>query len=664
MIERRADRLLDVVVLGLASWTLVYQLCFVAELGVVSAVVLEVVVIVAAVMWLHRLPRPRGSTVRPSHGIGVPPWLRLALIVVPMVAALVFATYGAAWWLSWSLWFLSALLAVAMAWRWWPGELAGSPAPRSGGGAAWVVLLCVVVAALLSLLIVVPDADDTNYVHLSNWIAANGEFPHRDTLHGDQIYPALYWPPVDSYPALTGAIGYVTGIASPDLVYIVVPPTFAALSVLAMWRLMRCWRVVSPTLGLVLALTFLICDGQRDRLVPNYGGGYSTSAAGAFFLARMWQGKVLFICLVVPLLYVYVRRHLREPSLRSTVLLAGGSVAGVGVSTSAMFVVPLLVAATLLPVAVREPRRAGLTFLAGAVYPLLAGIVTIAVGGRTPDDFNDEQINPEVQSHFVLGVGLYGVLGLLGALVCWWAIRDPVGRLMAAGASVAAAVVFAPGIGYLTYDLSGLSRTQWRLIWILPIGALVGAMLATAFLAIRSVRWQAVAAAVGAASLVATAVPLWSQSNHATLDFASWKFDEPDRQIVDMIVEHSRPGDVVVLPEQTAWALASLQLRVRAVTTRGFYTEALSAEPGFHAETRLRLLAFADNHYVPADLAELRGDLRQLGVDMVCLRRPEQLANPEFTETAEEMLREIGYGPVAETWLMRCYRSHMVGTHS
>lgn len=657
MIDRQADRLLDLAVLGLASWTLVYQLCFVAKLGVVPAVVLEAIVVVAAVL-LRRLPHPGTVRAATARADGTPPELRVVLVALPMVAAVVFAMYGAVWWLSWALWCGAALLALAMAWRLWPavpGRLEGPPARPSGRSAGWVVLLCVATAAVLALLIVVPDADDTNYVHLSNWIAANGDFPHRDTLHGDQIFPALYWPPVDSYPALTGAIGYVTGIASQDLVYLVVPPTFSALAVLALWRLLRCWRVVSPTLGLVFALVFLIADGQRDRYAPDaYSGGYSTSSAGAFFLSRMWQGKVLFICLVVPLLYVYVRRHLRESSWRSGILLAGAGVAGVGLSTSAIFVVPLLVFAVLLPVAVREPRRAGATFLVGAAYPLLAGVVTLSVGGRTPDRFYEGQIEPEVQSHFVLGVGVYGVLGMLGALVCWWAIKEPVGRIMAAGATVVAAVIFAPGIGHLTYDLSGLSRTQWRLIWILPIGALVGAMLATAFLAIRRLRWQVVAAALGAVTLVMTAIPLWSQENHATLDFATWKFSQRDRQLVDMIVEHSRPGDVVLLPEQPAWALSSLQLRARPVITRGFYSDALSSEPGFHGDARQRLLGFVESTRVPTSLDQLDADLRRLSVDLVCVRRPQQVPAPNTAMLALRMFREVGYEPVAQTTSIRC----------
>ena len=51
-----------------------------------------------------------------------------------------------------------------------------------------------------------PDADDTQYVHLSTWIAERGEFPLRDTLFSDEVFPAIIYPPISSFEALVGAL--------------------------------------------------------------------------------------------------------------------------------------------------------------------------------------------------------------------------------------------------------------------------------------------------------------------------------------------------------------------------------------------------------------------------------------------------------------------------
>ena len=50
---------------------------------------------------------------------------------------------------------------------------------------AWAIGL-----AVLSLYLARSDGDDTHYVHLATWVAANHEFPLRDVLFTDQQLPA------------------------------------------------------------------------------------------------------------------------------------------------------------------------------------------------------------------------------------------------------------------------------------------------------------------------------------------------------------------------------------------------------------------------------------------------------------------------------------------
>ena len=65
---------------------------------------------------------------------------------------------------------------------------------------------------------------------------------------------------------------------------------------------------------------------------------------GSFWLARMWQGKVIFVAVLVPLLLALLLEHAERPSRRGVVLLVAAGVAAVGLTTTAMFVVPVLAA--------------------------------------------------------------------------------------------------------------------------------------------------------------------------------------------------------------------------------------------------------------------------------------------------------------------------------
>ena len=82
--------------------------------------------------------------------------------------------------------------------------------------------------ALFSLFLVRPDADDTQYVHLSTWIAVHGEFPLRDTLFSDEVFPAIIYPPLSSFEALIGSVAGLFGLSAASMTYLLAAPVATA----------------------------------------------------------------------------------------------------------------------------------------------------------------------------------------------------------------------------------------------------------------------------------------------------------------------------------------------------------------------------------------------------------------------------------------------------
>lgn len=651
MLARGADSVLDACVIGLASWTLSYQLCLITRWGARTAAVVAAVVAISTLLAL-RLVRDRESEGESAPDAAVRRAGRrwhLFVVPVPIVAAALFAFSDGPWRVVWSVWFLAALLGLFVAHQRWA---VATTAHRFGAG-GWFVVALAGAASYLSLVVLRPDLDDVHYVHLSTWIAQHGRFPLRDTLFGDQSLPALYWPPIDSYPALNGTIGMLLGISAPTVVYLVVPPIATTLAVLAMWRLMRAWKVPAPALAVGLGLVFLLWDAQTGFRL-DYPGTWRTTA-GNFFLARMWQGKVVFCCLAVPLLYVYLQRYVTRPDRRTLVLLVAVSVASVGLTTSAVFVVPLLALGALAPVAFRLPWRALAGCAAAAGYPLSAGVVILAVDGHTPDRYVKDQIRSDQLAHFVLGAGAFGALGLLAALLAWRMIGDPVGRVMAAGAALLAAIVYAPGVGDLIYDVTGLTRTQWRLMWILPLGSLVGALAVGVANALRG-RTMRYAAVVAIGVVFATAgTSIWSTTNQATIAAPRWKMWQVDIDDAADVARITGPGDVVLIPERTALALAVTDAKVAQVSPRALYTGALHDHPGGYAEERMRLQSFADNRLDPLAWATLQADIRLLGVDLVCVRPASAVRNDDLAAAAATFLHDHGFTAVLHGRDLVCY---------
>ncbi|MGH3113358.1 MAG: hypothetical protein ACRDOP_07820, partial [Gaiellaceae bacterium] len=279
-IARASDALLDFLVLAFAAWTVIYHVCLVLHVDAVWAAVVQALALIPCGWLAFRRPRPAPSA-SPDEERSPGSHRRIAAVgVVNMSAALVagalFAFTSMPWDVVWLLWVAAAGAAVILTILRPPGwivddvrEKAPGDGRRDGPSPAWpatlVVLLWAAGLGTLSLFLVNVSGDDTQYVHLSSWIAAHGEFPLRDTLFSNQVFPAVIFPPLSSFEALVGTLAGGSGLAVPDLVYLVVAPLGSALSVLATWRLLRSWSVRMVGLSLSVAMVFLLMDAHGHR---------------------------------------------------------------------------------------------------------------------------------------------------------------------------------------------------------------------------------------------------------------------------------------------------------------------------------------------------------------------------------------------------------------
>ena len=496
-----ADGLLDVAVVLLASWTVVYHASLLLGLRSTPALLVEAaVLLLGAAAWVAvtgSRPRPSPDLTRPHPAGASLRWDRTVLVTV--VAAAVGALAMALdvpWVLVWPAWLVAGVAGTACALT--RLRVSGpEPGPVPGPSAleSWIVIVCTLGLAAFSMVILRPNPDDLFYVNWSQWVAAHGEFPLRDTLYSDLGYPLANWPPVASYDGLVGAVAHLLGTSAGNVVYIVVPPVATGLAVLALWRLLRAWGVEHRVVALLAALAFLLVDGTESYASP-----------GNLFATRLWQGKVILACVLVPVLLVHLLRQTERPSRSGLGFLFLCGAAAVALSTTAIFLVPVVAAAGAAPL-VRTSRRAALAaFAAAAAYPVGAGIVTLALGGRSADDFGirrQYRFDPSWFGHQVFLTGPMALLAvgavLLGALL----VPHPAARLTTGVAVVLVGLTFVPGFTRLTYDVVGLGPTLWRLTWACTVAALVGAGASWVAGRLRRSRRTAVAAGLAGVLLLA-----------------------------------------------------------------------------------------------------------------------------------------------------------------
>ena len=669
--ERLVDLLLDAAVVGFGTWTLAADVAVATSGRAWLALLLWAVAMVPGawlVLALHRA-RASGAGLRggtPAGGPGVAldgsapgaivRWARWRTAAVAVCVAS--ASYAAvrvalpggppAWLAIWVPALLAAVAGLSAAAFSGRGsarrDVSDDDAARDGGdrGSPFASLLVLGVAAglgVFSLFVLRPDADDVYYVNRAQWVADHGTLPTRDTLFSDQVYVALEHPQVTSYEGLAGAVAHVLHRPAGDIVYYVVPPLATFLATLALWRLLRAWRVRLPLVALGIALLFLVM------------GGADHTSFGNFFLGRMFQGKVLFVAAVVPLLFALLTEWSRRPTRPGLALLVLTGVAAVGLTSTAVLLVPLIAVAGLLPLALRRPRAVLVGGAGVALYPLATALVIrVDRGGQGAGDFAPQGFtDPTHVFGQVFGHSALTGIALFAVLAGWLLLRRPWGRVVATASALLMVLALAPGLLRAVGDrlATGSSAVLWRLLWVVPAAALVGA-LATAGAVRRAPRLVSAVPPLALAALILWAgVPIWSDSNAAQLTASpAWKVDPAALDAARIIAARSPAHGNVLAPSDVSGALAVLTTRVHTVDPRDDYVRS-GGGAGFDQSER-RVLDALESGGVAAganDPAVIA--LQDLDVRLACLDPGQRLA--------ETVLADAGFTPAFVAGAVTCY---------
>lgn len=602
----RADALLDALLAAFASWTLVYHACVTLRLGTTVALIAFLPVLAVAVTWSLRAGTPRERFVpRPEPRRDAPPLLHLAGAALALAGAVLFAYFKSdvAWTVPWALWIAAAGCGVAaVLWRRGAEAVVGDERFERAGTLAWVL-----VCAALALLILNPDDDDSYYLQLTGWIAETGVFPVRDVFFSDQVLPALYWPPAGSWDPLLGSLARLTGLSAPSVAYYVAGPAVAGLAVLALRRLLRSWAVPSTLLALSVAIGFLLCFAATNPMF------------GSFFVGRSWQGKTALLIVLVPVLLAQLHDYGRTPSATGLARLALLGVAAVGLSTTGIFLVPLIAFACMAALALQDRIAAALGLVAAAAYPVGAAVVTKLTGGRVPDIYVDADVVAGDLVHLTLYRGTVAAVAVAAILIAPALIPRRLAARMVAAIVLLVGVLYTPGVPLAIFHVTDLGRVLWRLMWAVPVAALVGT------LAVRLVpdRFPPLLRLVPAVAIVAalalSGTPPWGDRAARGLVWPPVYKRFPDELAsARAAVRAAGPGEIVWSTRKVEQTIGILEPRVRTVNARGFFTTALEDEPAALVPERKRLHNVITYGLDSAAGDDVPGDLRTLGVDVAC----------------------------------------------
>ncbi|HET6625703.1 MAG TPA: DUF6077 domain-containing protein [Nocardioidaceae bacterium] len=642
---------LDGSIVAFGVWTLLYEVAAAAQSSASAATLIWIpLAVLSMALCVWRVLRHRRADPSNRSGLSDPETaatdrenaVRSSALVRPVLAGLAtLLALGAAgialvWPEDHFLWMWAALLLAALAALGRvvvAGPVSWSSAWASNRSHLFALLL-VVALAVFTMFVRNGDPDDIYYVNRSVWTAAHDTFSLRDTMFGPETFPASYGGgiPIASIEGLLGAMAGLLGVSAAGFSYLVAAPIACLLAGWATWRLVALWAPRRPVLLLAGAFAFSLMS--------------ATGAVGDFSYARMWTGKVMALCIVLPLAWTYFTRVAAEQDLRrnrwNLFMLTMCGLAFAGFTPTAVIMAPVMSAAVVLAAILTRNGfvRQLLGAVAFSVAPLVAGLAVLlfstGVGGAEPRAPQPWRAFDRTMGDDPWIVALAVLAMVVGPLL----VRSRIAAAMAGSATLAVVVLLVPGFSVLLNDLTGAGVLYYRLILVAPVAVLVGMLLALPVPTVVPAPARAVL--VGGLTLALAVVltvggtAVWDKEVGGHIDATpELKLSPKNVHDVQQVLELDE-GDLVLLPRAHMSVLPIYTTETYPVVPRPFYLEGLQESPE-QLEQRMVLSRFSnyETDRLPPQRRFERA-LEGLGVSMVCVYRGKQ-------SERLEMVKDAGY---------------------
>jgi hypothetical protein len=671
LVGRLIDAVLDVTVISFAAWTLLYCLGLPTQWSLWPSGWIWLGLTLVVLVWRIRLalpandgspPTPPGDPADAESG----PERRDLVLAAGLGLVAVSAAGGLIWTtgtfrVTWAS--LTLGIVVLVGWSWLAGRVRPRPegddpadpaAPTMSRRSRLVspqelgVLAVMVGTGVLTAFVHLADTDDPYYLNRSVWVAERGNASLVDTMFSSEVFNSPYGGgvPIASIESLYGVIAHMTGTLAGTINYLVAGPAAACLAVLAIWRLSRRWAPRRAFLVFAGAIAFLMLSGD--------------SMLGNFWVVRIWQGKVIAVAMLMPLIWAYLvdahEAKTRQGRWAAIGLLFAAGVAFFGLTPTAVVWAPVILAAVLVSAVALRSWALAWGGLAVSIGPFVSGAAVVAwsveeVGGEDPVALTARESFVRILGEQTPMVAL--VLIALGVAVVL--ARRGAPAALAGSAALGSVLVFAPGILPLVNTVTGAGPILWRMLYVAPIPVLVGLLLAAPVPSLGAVRQglaRAVPIAVGVvvlAGFVLGGRPIWDYTGHggpvSLRSSPDWKLDTEALADVRILADRGVTGEVL-LPPRRMKVLTMYTVQAFPVVPREWFIENID-EPKADNESRRVLYQLASGELPLPNKERAVQALELLGVDLACTGETENTKRVMKYYAAAGYTEESTYGTLS-----------------
>ena len=513
-----------------------------------------------------------------------------------------------------------------------------------------IFYLIVFTTVVLALVAHRPDADDAHFI---NWAVSMIEYPDSPLFHFDRkvsipgAQESLALRKVHSFEALAGVIAFVTRCEPIYVFHLFFPVLGAVLLCIGQRELIS---ILEPQYWLVvffIAIFFLCLNGEIHRTYGNFG------------FVRLHQGKAIMLGAMAPLTAAAGLRFGYQPSRINWFRLAGAQVCAMGFTVNAIWLGPLI---ALLSVGAalhcnNWGTRLKYWVLGGtaSVYVLALAVFYKFSYSMPSFVYETSQSGMELfYRHFRLVFTEHpiGIFQVAVACLAWILTPYSLDRKYFLY-SLFAVVLFANPLTakFFASNLTGV-ETLWRIFWVLPMPAMVGAVLILPVIMCRRIGLRRASWPVFGLCLVVLMALGWEHhifrpSNRTVIKSPGLKVTEEfklARDLRDRLI--GRP-DITAPDAVTTWVTTLLN-HPYPLLARSYHAR-LYGEEGWR---RLIIKRYIDGSKKPFNaLSVLEGAINRYRMGAVCLPKSNPWADEISSFLHHKGFIEIEMNPSYRVWI-------------
>ena len=516
----------------------------------------------------------------------------------------------------------------------------------------WGVLILSLLAVIVTLIAHRPDKDDTFYlslIHTSinhpDWVLLK-----YDGMYGEENLSLLsnhYR--VVTYELLIATITKWSGTNPLFLYYIIFPSIFAFLTMNINWLTLRLFDKKNAMYGLLIIFLVLLFWGDSHRTFGN------------FSFVRLFQGKAIFLTVIVPSIIMYCLQYYRNPNIRSWIFLTMVQIVAVGFTSTGIFIAPLVVGTTFL--GLRLTNLIGSkTFIIGlfsSFYVVTAGVILTVNALNT--DFLSTVDEVAKESYFDSGIHtLIGnelrafVVFFFLLFVCVTTKRLRTGKIILGIILINFLIILNPWTSKFLYDL--LPNLSWRIIWSIPIPLIIG-LCSMSFLNDQynngTIRLgQLFLLILTGAFILSPGSHILSLKNNGTIiQKPQFKLDYKFYNIALEATQITPKNGLILAPWQVSTWIPAISGHQRTLVTRPPYLGIIRRSLGNEEEEkRLMLIDFLEGKISQQYIEAFIGEVEDRNISTILLRRNasnNQIIREELLEYSFTMHESDNY----EIWV-------------